>query len=84
LKIDQSFVAGIGNNPDDTAIVRAVIGLGRSLGIETVAEGLETAQQAEFVKTHGCDVGQGFLYGHASPASVVPNLVGNREWHLVA
>jgi diguanylate cyclase (GGDEF)-like protein len=74
LKIDRSFVAGIGKNPDDTAIVRALIGLGQSLGIETVAEGVETLQQAAFVKAHGCDVGQGFLYSHAGPARDVPKL----------
>ncbi|MDP3551948.1 MAG: EAL domain-containing protein [Novosphingobium sp.] len=75
LKIDRSFVAGIGSNPDDTAIVRALIGLGQSLGIETVAEGIETLAQAEFVKTHGCDVGQGFLYSAAHPADLVPSII---------
>lgn len=77
LKIDRSFVSGIGKNPDDSAIVRALIGLGRSLGIQTVAEGVETAQQSAFVKSHGCDLGQGFLFGHAYPASAVPLIVGN-------
>ena len=75
LKIDRSFVAGIGTNPDDTAIVRALIGLGQSLGIETVAEGIETRAQAEFVKTHGCDVGQGFLFSTARPADMVPSII---------
>ncbi|GGB56833.1 EAL domain-containing protein [Blastomonas aquatica] len=75
LKIDRSFVAGIGINPDDTAIVRALIGLGQSLGIEIVAEGIETKAQAEFVETHGCNVGQGFLYSHAKPASCVPSMI---------
>lgn len=75
LKIDRSFVAGLGTNPDDTAIVRALIGLGQSLGIETVAEGIETAFQADFVKTHGCDVGQGFLYSHAISAARVPAMI---------
>ncbi|TPG14677.1 EAL domain-containing protein [Sphingomonas koreensis] len=75
LKIDRSFVDGIGKNADDTAIVRAVIGLGNSLGIETVAEGIETVAQAGFVKAHGCDVGQGFLYSAAQPAACVPGLI---------
>ena len=74
LKIDRSFVAGIGKSADDAAIVRAVIGLSKNLGIETVAEGIETLEQAAFVKQYGCDVGQGFLYGPAVPASEVPGL----------
>lgn len=76
LKIDRSFVDGIGKNPDDTAIVRALIGLGASLGIETVAEGIETRAQADFVKSHGCDVGQGFLFGAAQAATAVPAIIG--------
>jgi EAL domain-containing protein (putative c-di-GMP-specific phosphodiesterase class I) len=75
LKIDKSFVGGIGRNPDETAIVHALIGLGKSLGIETVAEGIETAAQAEFLKTHGCEIGQGFLYGAAQPADQVPTVI---------
>jgi EAL domain-containing protein (putative c-di-GMP-specific phosphodiesterase class I) len=75
LKIDRSFIAGIGQNPDDSAIVRALIGLGHSLGIETVAEGVETRAQASFLKTHGCDIGQGFLYSPAQPAQMIPDLI---------
>ena len=74
IKIDKSFVAGIGRNADDAAIVRTLIGLGESLGIETVAEGIETVEQAAFVRAHRCTVGQGFLYGAACPASDVPAL----------
>jgi diguanylate cyclase (GGDEF)-like protein len=77
LKIDRSFVDGIGRNPDDTAIVRALIGLGSSLGIETVAEGIETTEQAEFVTSHGCDVGQGFLYSAARSADHVPAMIAH-------
>ncbi len=75
LKIDRSFVAGIGINFDDTAIVRALIGLGKSLGIATVAEGIETIAQAEFVRSHGCGVGQGFLFGKAQPREFVPAMI---------
>ena len=84
LKIDRSFVAGIGKNPDDTAIVRALIGLGNSLGIETVAEGIETAAQARFVKAQGCDVGQGFLYSAAQSATHVPALIARFAARKVA
>ncbi|QZH75357.1 MAG: EAL domain-containing protein [Erythrobacter sp.] len=75
LKVDRTFVAGIGKNPDDTAIVRALIGLGNSLGIETVGEGIETNEQAAFMRTHGCDVGQGYLFSPAEPRARVPLLV---------
>jgi diguanylate cyclase (GGDEF)-like protein len=75
LKIDRSFIKGIGKNPDDITIVRALIGLGNSLGIEMVAEGIETAAQADFVTAHGCDVGQGFLYGSAQPGNQVPTMI---------
>lgn len=77
LKIDRSFVAGIGKNPDDTAIVRALIGLGNSLGIATVAEGIETEAQAVFVRAHGCDIGQGFLYSTPQPAHRIPELIAS-------
>jgi EAL domain-containing protein (putative c-di-GMP-specific phosphodiesterase class I) len=73
LKIDQSFVRGITRSADDAAIVRAVIGLAKNLGIVTVAEGVETAAQDAFVRHHGCDIGQGFLYGKAIPASEINN-----------
>ncbi len=75
LKIDRSFVGGIGGNPDDTAIVRAVIGLGSSLGVATVAEGIETQAQADFLLSHGCSVGQGFLFSAAEPAQSVPAMI---------
>lgn len=76
LKIDRSFIAGIGSNSDDTAIVRALISLGTSLGIETVAEGLENEQQAAFARSAGCDLGQGYLFGAAQPARIVPEMLG--------
>ena len=79
LKIDRSFVAGIGVKPDDTAIVRALIGLGNSLGIETVAEGIETQEQADFVTAHGCDIGQGFLYSPAQPSKQIPGMIARLD-----
>lgn len=75
LKIDRSFISGIGSNFDDTAIVRAIIGLGKSLGIATVAEGIETTAQAEFARSHGCDYGQGYLFGKAQPGELVPAMI---------
>lgn len=75
LKIDQTFIAGLGKSADDAAIVGALIGLGLSLGMETVAEGIETQEQAAFVRANGCTLGQGFLFGAASPAAAVPEIV---------
>lgn len=75
LKIDQTFVSGLGNSADDAAIVGALIGLGSSLGMETVAEGIETHEQAAFVRNCGCTLGQGYLYSAARAASDIPDLV---------
>lgn len=71
IKIDRSFVAGIAKDPDDTSIVKALIGLGQSLGIQTIAEGIETTEQKDFVCRHGCDIAQGFLFGRAIQADRV-------------
>lgn len=75
IKIDQSFVRDMDVNPDDEAIVRAVINLGRSLGIAVVAEGIEVPVQAEQLMQLGCEFGQGFLFSKAVPASRVQALI---------
>ena len=74
IKIDQRFVRDLQDDPDDAAIVRAVLNLGYSLGIKTVAEGIETEAQADYLKTGGCHFGQGFLFSPAVPAKDVPSL----------
>ncbi|WP_445501406.1 EAL domain-containing protein [Microvirga sp. G4-2] len=79
IKIDRSFVHDLASNPDDPAILQAVLNLGKSLGITTVAEGVETAVQAAFLRSQGCDLGQGFLFGMASPSSSIPDLVASWE-----
>jgi EAL domain-containing protein (putative c-di-GMP-specific phosphodiesterase class I) len=81
LKIDRSFVRDFAEDPDDAAIVRAVINLGKSLGIKTVAEGVETEEQAAFLSEQGCDFGQGFLYGRAIAAREMPALIRGWEVH---
>ncbi|HVT22638.1 MAG TPA: EAL domain-containing protein [Mycobacteriales bacterium] len=63
LKIDCSFVAGVATEPADHAIVSACIGLGRGLGLDCVAEGIETPRQLKVLRTLGCAAGQGFLFG---------------------
>ena len=65
LKIDRSFVSGIGHNLGDEAIIRTVMELARSLGFEVVAEGVETPAQAEFLAALGCQQLQGWLHGKA-------------------
>ncbi len=75
LKIDRSFVRDIHTDPEDAAIVGAVINLGHSLGIKVVAEGVETMHQHDFLVASGCSTGQGFLYGKAAPAREVGRIV---------
>ena len=65
LKIDRSFVEGIGSNGGDEAIIRTIMELARSLDFEVVAEGVETAEQAAFLAELGCQQLQGFLHGRA-------------------
>ena len=68
LKIDGSFVRSMSTDPREEALVRAVLGLGRSLQIPTVAEGIETIAQLEMLRANDCDLGQGFLLGRPMPA----------------
>lgn len=63
LKIDKSFTSDIGTNIKDEAIIIAIIALGRSLGIDVLAEGIENLEQQQFLLRYGCNSGQGYLYG---------------------
>ena len=67
LKVDRYFVAGLGKNPEDEAIVQAVIALAHSLGLSATAEGVETAEQLSRLRTLECDSAQGFLWSKAQP-----------------
>ncbi len=67
LKIDQSFVRGLGKNPDDAVIVSAIIGLAHSLGMKVVAEGVENSEALDFLADQRCDMYQGFLYSQPIP-----------------
>jgi EAL domain-containing protein (putative c-di-GMP-specific phosphodiesterase class I) len=62
LKIDQSFVHNITEDPEDRAIVRAIIGLARSLNMQTIAEGVESADQLAFLREQGCEGVQGYYF----------------------
>ena len=68
LKIDQGFVAGLPGDNDDVAIVRAVIALGQSMGLQVHAEGIEQVEQAQFLLDLDCNLGQGYWFGRPMPA----------------
>ena len=75
LKIDRSFVKGIGQNVEDSAIVRAVITVAKSLGLSVTAEGIESADQLEQLRSLGCDHGQGYYFAKPMPSDRVPALL---------
>jgi EAL domain-containing protein (putative c-di-GMP-specific phosphodiesterase class I) len=68
LKIDRYFVGGIGLDPRIELIVETIIGMARGLGVELIAEGIETVEQQRFLETHGCTLFQGYLFGRPVPA----------------
>ena len=71
IKIDRSFVAGLGIDDDDSTIVEAVVQLGRSLGVTVVAEGVESPLQLSRLRELNCDRGQGYLFGRPRPAEII-------------
>ncbi|MBT2795328.1 putative bifunctional diguanylate cyclase/phosphodiesterase, partial [Paraburkholderia strydomiana] len=75
LKIDMSFVRGIGQSPRDEAIVKAILGLGHTLGMKVVAEGVETVMQRDFLMQHGCDEIQGYLYARPVSATDICEVI---------
>jgi diguanylate cyclase (GGDEF)-like protein len=68
IKIDKSFVQDLLDDDDDATIVRAIIQLGKSLGMQVIAEGVETAEQEAYIISEGCHEGQGYLYSKPLPA----------------
>ena len=75
LKVDRSFVSSMSDTRESRKIVATIIGLGHSLGLTTVAEGIETGEQAEMLLWLGCDQGQGWFYGHPVTADGIPRLL---------
>jgi EAL domain-containing protein (putative c-di-GMP-specific phosphodiesterase class I) len=75
IKIDRSFITDLGKNTGDTAIVCALLGLASDLDMTVVAEGIETAKQAAFLRERNCDLGQGYFFGKAVSATLVAELI---------
>ena len=69
LKIDRSFVMGLGESSDDMAIVSAAIALGNQFGLSVIAEGIEEASTADVLRQMGCSEGQGYFFGKPMPVS---------------
>jgi EAL domain-containing protein (putative c-di-GMP-specific phosphodiesterase class I) len=81
LKIDRSFVAGIGESKDAEAIVNSIIAMAHAVDLMVVAEGVETAQQLEILKSLDCDQAQGFHLGRPVPADALfPRIQANTPW----
>lgn len=68
LKIDKSFVADVATDPDDATVVEAIIAMAHRLGLQVIGEGIETAEQLEFMHKHECDLAQGFYFSEPLPA----------------
>jgi EAL domain-containing protein (putative c-di-GMP-specific phosphodiesterase class I) len=75
LKIDRSFVQGIAQDTSDTALVAAALALGRALGMDVVAEGIETEEQAAWLRELACPIGQGYLFARALPTEELDGLL---------
>jgi diguanylate cyclase (GGDEF)-like protein len=79
LKIDRSFVDGIDRDPNDTAIITAIIAMAHSLRLKVIAEGVESESQAEFLKARGCIAAQGFYCREPVPAEAFEELLGKQS-----
>lgn len=79
IKIDRSFVQDLGSDDGNAAIVSAVVGLGKSLGLKVTAEGIETKGQLHLLREMGCHNGQGYLFGKPMPVSRATRLIAGQE-----
>ncbi|MEZ4483321.1 MAG: EAL domain-containing protein [Syntrophotaleaceae bacterium] len=82
IKIDRSFVDGLLVDENDTAIVRTILAMAKSLGLRVVAEGVETPQQRDFLTEHRCDEMQGFLFSKPVPSQSVAALLASAHHTL--
>jgi len=80
LKIDKNFVQSVEANDRGGPIAKMIVGLGKNLGLDVIAEGVETEGQLEYVRNHGCDIAQGYLYARPeAPDELVAWLKANRR-----
>jgi EAL domain-containing protein (putative c-di-GMP-specific phosphodiesterase class I) len=79
VKIDRSFVIGLAERGEDVAIVRAIVDLGRHLGLEVIAEGVEDQATWELLETMGCDLVQGWHLGRPMPVDRIVPWLRERE-----
>ena len=81
LKVDRSFVRELGGNRDDAAVVHAIVTLGRSLGMQVIAEGVETDAQLAQLHLENCDIAQGYFFGRPVPATEIGRQLGQYNPH---
>jgi diguanylate cyclase (GGDEF)-like protein/PAS domain S-box-containing protein len=77
IKIDQSFIRGLPHDAEDVGIVKAIIALGKTLGVKLIAEGIDKSEQLTFLKREGCDEGQGYLISSSLPANAMRKFLGS-------
>jgi diguanylate cyclase (GGDEF)-like protein/PAS domain S-box-containing protein len=80
VKIDRTFVHGIGDDKNGTEMVRAIVGLAHNLGMDVVAEGVETGEQLEQVRALGCEFAQGYYFSKPVDATAATNLIVSQPW----
>jgi len=81
LKIDQAFVCNMETSPDDQALIEAIIVMAHKLGLQVIAEGVETTRQKEMLLQAGCDYAQGYLFSRPLPADEFESLLTTLESH---
>ena len=84
VKVDQSFVAEIGPGASGSEMVTAIVGLGHTLGMDVVAEGVETAEQAAALRNIGCEYAQGYYFSKAVDAATAARLIETQPWQAAA
>jgi len=81
LKVDKSFIDPIAANPADNAVLQAIVRLGHTLELQTVAEGVEAVQQSDHLRDLGCHYGQGYYYSRPAKADDIDELLGRQAGH---
>ena len=79
LKIDRAFVQGLADNPNDRSLVRTIVAMGSSLGLDMVAEGVESVHQLQVLSDLGCHKAQGYLISHPVPPEAMRSTVSALE-----